>query len=290
MTIHPALEAVAELIRVQTMRIDYDGIPGLAHTLRAPSLLAQLATLTGIGTETGGRGVPGSRPTINPDAIDLWTEIVTATAHWCALLGVDRTALRAAPAPERVAVDPTGRRQQRAPWPLMLDEHVANVIRELPTTTQGRPTRSRLVDLAAPPEPNIETPAVGKLLRSCAADAISRGMPEVAERIRTSATSWTHRIEAMLGDPTEQRGIRGAGCPECTQVRPYPRGQIGPWAGPQPTTTVIEDREENGRQVAYRVPAIILVTREQLGETMRWLVCQACGWNRALDEAPAQAA
>ncbi len=194
---HLALQAVAELIRTQTMRIEYDGIPDLTVQLRAPCLLAQLASLVGVGLESGGRGIPGSRPTINVDAVDLWVEIATATATWCQQLGIDRTALRDPPPAED-------------------DVHT--------------------------------TPAVGKLLRSCAADAISRGFPQIADRIAHNATAWARRIDTMLTGHTEQRAVRGAGCPDCTTIAPYPRGQIGPWAGPQPTRTITEYRDENGRQ------------------------------------------
>lgn len=222
---HPALEAVAELIRTQTMRIEFDDIPALAYKLRAPCLLAQLATLVGVGSETGGRGVPGSRPTVNVDAIDLWTEIVTATAAWCQHLGIDR-----------------------------------------------KPLRSQATLRAVDPDTDTETPAAGKLLRSCAATAISRGHTEVADRIRASATTWTHRITAMLTGHHEQRGVRGAACPECA------------------ATTVVDLRDEGDRQVRYRVPAIALVVRE----TLRWVVCNACGWHQllgeSLDETAGQAA
>jgi hypothetical protein len=212
---HAALQAVAELIRTQTLRIEYDGIPDLAYQLRAPCLLAQLAGLVGVGSESGGRGIPGPRPTINVDVLDLWVEIVTDTAGWCDLLGIDRRTLR-------------------DPMPAADDVHT--------------------------------TPAAGKLLRSCAATAISKGFDEVADRIRHNATTWRHRIEALLTGHTEQRGVRGATCPECQ------------------ATSVVDLRDEGDRQVRYRVPAIALVVREHQGDALRWLVCNACGWHQPLGE------
>lgn len=61
----------------------------------------------------------------------------------------------------------------------------------------------------------------------------------------------------MLTGTTDQRGIRGAECPSCHH------------------STVVDDRPGDG---LYRIPAIVLVTRD----TLRWTVCQACGWTEAL--------
>jgi len=131
-----------------------------------------------------------------------------------------------------------------------------------------------------------QTPWVGRLLRSCAATAISTGHEEIADRIATNAQTWAKQITALLTGEVEQRGIRGATCPECTQIRPYPHGTIGPWAGPQPTMWVDDVREEyesrRVRRQRYQVPAIVLVTQDIGGGKLRWLTCLACGWNETL--------
>lgn len=255
---HPALDAVAALIRAQTMRIEYDGIPGLTYRVKAPSLLAQLAAAVGVGMEAGGvRGVPGSRPTINADVLDLWTELVTATAAWCAALGVDRAPLRVAPASQVPARDPAPRAlaQRRRALDLQLfDLQAADLVREMPAGRRDY-VRGRPVNLDATDTPD-DTPAIGRLLRSCAANAISRGWTEIADRIRTSAHAWAGRIETMLGARPGQRRVRRASCPSCA------------------ATSVIEDRDGTD----YRVPALALVEYEQGGQVLLWLVCSACGW------------
>lgn len=229
---HPAVIAVGQLIATETMRIEIT--PTVAYTVRAPCLLQQLVDAIGVGLETGGRGVPGSRPPIAVEAWDLWVE-VTHNAHaWAGLLGVD--------ARRYVTPEPAGAR---------------------PVNVRG-------------------TPPAGRLLRAVALQAVTTGRDLVADAITRCAERWARQITAMLTGAVEQRAIRGAGCPTCTEIRPYPRGLIGPWAGPQHTTTIIEEREENGRLVPYRVPAIVLVVREQGQDRLRWLVCRACGWSDAL--------
>lgn len=193
MTNTAPIDAVAELIRTQKLRIDIT--PAVGYWVKAPCLLTQLRNAIAGGMETGGRGIPTSRPPIAVDALDLWREIGHNTHSWAAHMGLNRR-----------------------------DRH-----------------------------PHSQTPWIGRLLRSCAAQAISTGKPLIADRIEHDARRWTAQITAMLTGQAEQRSIRGAACPTCTQ------------------RTIIEDRAGDG---TYRVPAIILVTRD----TLRWLVCQACGW------------
>ncbi len=185
------IEAVAELIRTQKLRIEVT--PTIGYWVKAPCLLTQLETAKTGGMETGGRGVPASRAPIAVDAFDLWYKIWWNTHGLAAHLGLNRT----------------------------------------------------------DPHPSSNTPWLGRLLRHCAAEAVSRGLPNTADRIEHNARSWAAQITAMLTGRTEQRSIRGAQCPHC-------------WA-----TTIVEERPDG----LYRVPAVILVTRD----TLRWLVCQACG-------------
>lgn len=103
------------------------------------------------------------------------------------------------------------------------------------------------------------TPWVGVLLRKAAADSMSRGFAEMADRIETNALRWTRRIEGMLSGLVEQRPVRGATCRVCA------------------ASWVTEVRPGDG---TYRVPAIVLIVRD--GE--RDLVCLACGWSQVLGD------
>jgi hypothetical protein len=104
-------------------------------------------------------------------------------------------------------------------------------------------------------------PWVGRLLRTVAATAISRGEEDMATTIARVATRWAGQITAMVTGTPEQRGVRGAACPDCE------------------ATSIIE-AQEGGEHM--RRPAIVLVTREVDGHPLRWLACQACGWTRTL--------
>lgn len=208
MTASAALEVVGELIKAQRMRIEITAEVG--YTVTAPCLLAQLAEAVEMGGESGGRGVPGSRPTIAVEALDLWVRIVTSTHAWADACGLSRR-------------DST---------------------------------------------PDSPTPWIGRLLRSATATAASTGKQEMVDRITTSARAWVREIRALLTGEVEQRGIRGAVCPDpvCGQM----------W--------VVEEREADGRRVEhYRIPAIVLIVEAILDDAvLRWLTCLACGWNRAL--------
>jgi len=223
---HKALEAVGELIKAQRMRIDITATIG--YTVTAPCLLAQLAEAVAMGGEgAGGRSVPGSRPTIAVDALDLWVRVVSATHSWAQDCEIER-------------------REPAAPH---------------------------------------ATPWIGRLLRSAAATAISTGKLDMADRIAHNAEGWAREIRAMLTGEVEQRGIRGATCPECVQIRPYPLLPEGPRCGWQPTMWIRETREEERRRPeVYQMPAIVLVTRDVDGVTLRWLTCLACGWNEPLSD------
>ena len=206
MTASAALEVVGELIKAQRMRIEITAEVG--YTVTAPCLLAQLAEAVELGGESGGRGVPGSRPTIAVEALDLWVRVVTSTHVWADACGLSRR-------------DGT---------------------------------------------PDSPTPWIGRLLRSATATAASTGKQEMVDRITTSARAWVREIRALLTGEVEQRGIRGAVCPDpaCGQM----------W--------VVEEREEGRRVEHYRIPAIVLIVEALDIGTLRWLTCLACGWNRAL--------
>lgn len=196
------IEAVAELIRTQKLRIEVT--PTVAYWVKAPCLLSQIEAAKAGGMETGGRGIPASRSPLAIEAFDLWYKITYNTHGLAHHLGLNRR-----------------------------------------DTT-----------------PESQTPWVGRLLRHCAATAVSKGLTKTADRIEFNAKKWTVQIGGMLSGKTEQRALRGAQCSDCS------------------ATTVVEERWGDG---TYRVPAIIVVTYN----TLRWLVCQACGWSDPLvtDEA-----
>jgi hypothetical protein len=221
MTKHAALDAVNELVRPHTMRIQVT--PTHHYTVHAPCLLRQLASCITLGAERGGRGIPGSRAPVNTDVLDLWHEIAHNTHAWALNIGGI---------------------QRRDPH----DTH--------------------------------PIPWIGRLLRTTTSTAISKGYTDIADRIDTNAHRWADQINTIVTGTPEIRGVRGATCPECTQLRPYPLDLIGPRTGPQPTMWVVETRPGEGE---VRVPAIVLAVRQVEGTTLRWLTCLACGWSVSLD-------
>lgn len=101
-------------------------------------------------------------------------------------------------------------------------------------------------------------PWVGRLLRTATATAHGRGWSADVCHIEVKARGWREQIENMLTGQHHERPLRGARCPRCS------------------STTVREEREDG----TYRVPALVLITRDYLAE--RWLVCQACGENQPM--------
>lgn len=106
--------------------------------------------------------------------------------------------------------------------------------------------------------PSSPIPHVGRLLRTATATAHGRGWYAAVDRVELKARSWREQIDGMLSGQHHERPLRGAHCPTCS------------------STTVLEQREDG----TYRVPALVLITRDYLAE--RWLVCQACGQNQAM--------
>lgn len=102
-------------------------------------------------------------------------------------------------------------------------------------------------------------PWTGRLLRTATATAHGRGWTAAVNRVEHKARGWREQIEGMLSGRHIERPLRGARCPTCS------------------ATNVQEDREDG----TYRIPALVLITRDYLG-TERWLVCQACGENQAM--------
>jgi hypothetical protein len=292
-TRYPAVEAVAELIRTRTMRIDITATTG--YTVRSPCLLQQLADALGTGGENGGRGIPTSRPLIAPDAWDLWADIHRTTTRWAQILGLDISRYQPEPAPPpRPRSHPAPARHiergERCPSSDLLADQCAHcrgadLTPDLDPTAWMPPARPRQlttirVDQAIDDDP-VTTP-IGRLLHAVAIHAATaRPGPRGADAVERRVREWHTRIDTLLAGVVQERGLRDAECPQCASIRPYPRNLIGPRSGPQPTTTVIEEREEEGRLVPYTVPAIVLVTREY-GDVLAWLVCRACGWTKPL--------
>lgn len=82
---HGASEAVSELLR--PFREVIHVTPSVRYAVRAPCLLRQLAECLMVGSERGGRGVPGSRAPVNADVLDLWHGIAHDTHSWARALG-----------------------------------------------------------------------------------------------------------------------------------------------------------------------------------------------------------
>lgn len=287
------VDAVAELVRPHKLRIQLT--PAVAYTVRAPCLLAQLEHALGLGSESGGRGVPSSRPLIAPEAWDLWVDVVTATYAWADHFGIDRAPYRRQTG---VVVDPLDRRPppERVPgWMTVLAGWVrpvawADVPEVLAAPSGARrsvpapevPAARRLVPLPLDDgAPLADIPPVGRLLRAVAAEAIARGQDDVAKRIARSATSWARQTRTLLRQlEVEERvwPIRGQEC-----------GQCG-------ATTAMESRHEDrcpedcdAPRCRYRVPAIQVRLQpvpvgeddEDSEEPALWpyWVCLACGDN-----------
>ena len=86
---HVALETVGKLIRTQKTVIQVG--PTIAYTVTAPCLLAQLHDSIGVGMERGGgASIPGSRPPVDTEALDLWHDIAYTVHAWADHLGIDR--------------------------------------------------------------------------------------------------------------------------------------------------------------------------------------------------------
>lgn len=278
MTLDP-VDAVAELIRARSMRIDLFGLA--SYTVRAPCLLAQLADALGVGSETGGRGIPTSRPPLNADAWDLWADIATATHTWADHLGLDRRPYRPTEPSRR------GGATERTPawmttlagWlgPVAWDErpeshgelsgirsHAPGPVRP-PAAILGRP----LTPLRLDPAPTAgDIPPVGRLLRATLAEAIARGQADITETIGRRATTWAGRIRTQLQQlEVEERKwpLRGVACEECG------------------ATAAIEERADGQ---TYRVPAVEARLQplpdqddEQDGAYWPCWCCLACGAN-----------
>src|SRR5690606_25746558 len=91
--------------------------------------------------------------------------------------------------------------------------------------------------------------------------ATSRGLDQMADAIWLAATRWRRQITTWLHGVQEQRGVRGAQCPDCE------------------ATHVTDDRPGDGRVL---IPAVVLVDRDLDGNRLQWLACLACGWSRGL--------
>lgn len=256
---HPVHDAVQALTRQQRMTIDIT--PAVRYRVSAPCLLQQLAEELGASSAgSGGRTIPSSRLLLASDAWDLWREIVTNTHGWAHELDLDRRPYLPTPAEPRPAADRPERQTQPPPWWSLLDPDAADVVHTVPGSAPADPPPSR--EQIPDPDRIHELPPVGRLLRLVAATATGRGLDQVADAIHHAAQRWTAQIEAMLHGQIEQRGVRGAECPNC-------------WA-----SSILEDRDD-GR---YRIPALVLVTRDVAGEQLQWIACQACGWSRGAGE------
>jgi hypothetical protein len=207
------------------------------YPVTAPCRLAQLADAVGSSTGSGsGSNSSGSPALVSAEALDLWTEIVTATAAWAVAVGVDRS---------------------RYLRPAVRAAAVPGVRRELPGAydPQARhrgPARTVLV--MTPDDPRLwsdtGTPPAGRLLRVTAAEADRLGYGAMVSTIARDAVKWAGRIDGLFRQQTiELVPVRGVACPDCG------------------TASIVEERDGEH----YRSPALVLV----LGESpYRW--CRAC--------------
>lgn len=256
--------AVHTLTTPQTLRIHY--LPTHHYTAHAPCPLQQLRDAVALGTEhTNRTTATTSRPPIAVDALDLWTEILTAVHTWARHLGIQRTPYREGPTrpahPDR-----------QPDWMRRLHPYIAPVDW---TTAPHPPAPGTVQATAAPPttrpalyvvpvnDPTatFTVPPVGLLLRAAAAEAIATGQQPVADTMTRKATAWADRIATMLGALGRAvHEIRGMACADCGD------------------TTVLEDRPGDG---VYRVPAIEvrLLPRDedQSDDLWPYRSCRACG-------------
>lgn len=115
------------------------------------------------------------------------------------------------------------------------------------------------------------TPPIGKLLRADAITAATTARDLVADAITRCARRWKTQIEEILNEQRDQRGVRGAACPECGM------------------TETVEQRDDVNRrrddgQGTFWIPAVVLIAPRP-GEHDHALVCVACGWQSSLGAA-----
>lgn len=172
-------DAVGELVRHHTMRIHYlPGAPDRHYTVRAPSLLTQLADL--IATSNNGRGgrtVPTSRLPLDPTALQLWTDLASNVHGWARELGINRRPYL------------TGR---------PVDDEAATLL--------GRLLRATAAAATARGDDDLIADAIGRRCWCAAADIT----PADCRR-----GCWTHRIRAVLTGTVSDRELRGVACPDC---------------------------------------------------------------------------
>lgn len=232
----PRLVDLVRLPGASVAVIDADE-PVIEYRVTAPCRLAQLADAVGSSTGSGsGSNSSGSPALVSAEALDLWTEIVTATAAWAVAVGVDR----------RPYLRPAVRASA-----------VSGVRRELPGAYDPEawhrgPARAVLVRTVDDPRlwSDTGTPPAGRLLRVTAAEAGRRGYDAMVATIGRDSLKWAGRIDGLFRQQTiELIPVRGVRCPDCL------------------ADSIVEERDGEH----YRSPALVLV----LGESpYRW--CRAC--------------
>ena len=268
-------DAVAELVRQQTMRVHYlPGDPLRHYTAWAPCLLAQLhAAVKASDGGCSGRTIPGSRLPLAADALDLWVEITASVHIWADALKIDRKPYRAA---ERIQF----RHDERLPgWLRRLWQWTGRdgeTPQRLPTLP---PAIHRLAVEDHDPLTDRAVPPVGQLLRAVAARAASLAIDEVGDRIAYRSHGWAERIRVML-----------AGWQADEQIHPI-RGQACKDCGASTAPEVRADGE------LYQVPAVQVRFMPMDGgepsDLWAYQMCLACGangWVEYTTETPGEAA
>lgn len=240
-TVTAAPDRLADLATVPdaTLHLTDRGTAVVVYRVTAPCRLAQLADAVGssLGAGHGGRSDDSGSPAlVSPQALDLWTEIATATAAWAVAVGVDRR-LYLRPAVRACAVPGVRRTVPGGVGPL---------------TGHTRPARTILVATPNTPEwAETGTPPLGRLLRVAAAEADRRGYDAMVATIARDSVKWAGRIDVLFGQHAlDLIPVRGVRCPDCLAL------------------SVVEERDDGEH---YRSPALVLV----LGSSpYRW--CRAC--------------
>ncbi len=266
MTADSLHRAVDQLLRRPSLRIQLT--PDQAYTVHAPCLLAQLADAAGASTTgTGGGTVPGSRAPANPDALDLWAEIVYDLSAWSVAVGVDRRRyLR--PAEFRPTVDrPPAWMTRLSDWvqPVAWDEPIESPVKpEHPVAATPAPASPAGPGPRHQPTRSSELLPAGRLLRAVAAAVSSRiDHAKIAGRIEANCWRWAGQIRAMLTPTETTRGLAGVPCEHCGAR----------W---------VTDPDRPDDPDAPRLPAVWV----EYGETgiIRCLWCRACDGHVWRDE------
>ena len=247
MTVHLA-DAVGELLKAPSMRIHcLPGAPERFYTVRAPSLLDQLADAVANSSGSHAHTVPGPRLPLSAEAIDLWHQVMTSLHMWARDLGLERRST------------PT---------------HILTTLRTVSITPMASPSQLLRKLKVAAVRPGAEE----------IADAIQKrcwcGRAELMPS--DCGRCWVHRIQGLLITEVPDREIRGAACTHCRSEQVDPDTGTVVMV---PTTTTVIERDGERLRVPAIIVRVSPAPWNAEDDTDLWVyrMCRACGAEGWLD-------